>query len=54
MSEAGTGTGKFIEMRGLVGGAPVRLDTLVAHIVRHDQDEVWLGVFRSVGPKRKN
>ena len=41
MGKACTGLGEFIEVGRLVGCAPVGPDALIAHVIRHNEDEVW-------------
>ena len=51
MLEACTGAGEFIQMQSVVGSPPIGPYTLMAHIIGHNQDEVWL--FLSLGEEGK-
>ena len=42
MGKACPSAGELIEMGRLVGCAPIGSDTLIAHVIRHNEDEVWL------------
>ena len=41
MSKACPGAGEFIEVGCLERSAPIGPNALIAHVIRHDEDEVW-------------
>jgi hypothetical protein len=53
MSKACTGLGEFIEVGCLVGSAPVGPDALIAHVIRHNQDEICLFLCTEQGERKK-
>ena len=41
MGKACPGAGELIEVGRLEGSAPIGPNTLIAHVIRHNEDEVW-------------